>query len=115
MAAYRTVLLVLLMAFVLPVTGTAQSMPFDTHHDESPSSLTNIAVASEMEHLDHECCSPDASDSVCENGQECKTSSLFQLALGKLVLPTLTPRPSIFMSGQVPTRSPDIVWHPPRS
>lgn len=115
MAAYRTVLLVLLMAFVLPVTGTAQTMAFDMHHDETPSSLAGIPFASDMEPSDHKCCAPDAAGSVCENGQECKTSTLFQLALGKAVLPTLTPRPPISLSGQVPTRAPDIVWHPPRS
>ena len=111
----RKVFIALLMLLALPlVSGTAQTMAFDTHHDMSASSVVSTVAASELLIPSHECCDPDENTSACENGQECKTSSLFHLALGKVVSPVLPPRPSVLLTGQVPIRAPDIVWHPPR-
>ena len=111
----RNVLMVLLMILVLPVSGMAQTMTFDTGHAMSPSAMASSDAASELATSEHDCCDPDAFGSVCENGQECKTSSLLQLALGKVVSPALSPRPSALLPGRAPTRAPDVVWHPPRS
>jgi len=85
------------------------------HKAMSQSSLASSTVASEMASSEHDCCAQEGANSVCETGQECKTNSLFQLALGKVAAPALSPRPSVSLLGQVPTRAPDIVWHPPRS
>jgi hypothetical protein len=91
----RKVLIALLMFLALPINGTAQAMAFDTHHDMSPSSIISDVAAPELATPSRECCDPDELTSVCENGQECKTSSLLQLALDKVVSPTLPP-PSRF-------------------
>ena len=115
MITCRNLLLVFLMLLALPFTGTAQTMTPDTHHAMNQSSLASSTVASEMATSAHDCCAQDPAASVCENGQECKTISLFQLAFGKVTVPALSPRPSVSRPGQVPTRAPDIVWHPPRS
>lgn len=114
MMTCRKVLIALLMFLALPINGTAQAMAFDTHHDMSPSSIISDVAAPELTTPSHECCDPDELTSVCENGQECKTSSLLQLALDKVVSPTLPPRPALLLTGQAPFRAPDIVWHPPR-
>lgn len=107
----RKVFIALLMFLALPVSGTAQSMAFETHHDMN---LSSMASGSELATPAHKCGDVDETTSVCENGQECKTSNLLQLALGKVVSPALPPRPSALLAGQIPVRAPDIVWHPPR-
>jgi len=97
----RNVLIVLLMILVLPVSGMAQTMTFDTGHAMSPSAMASSDAASELATSEHDCCDPDAFGSVCENGQ--------------VVSPALSPRPSALLPGRAPTRAPDVVWHPPRS
>lgn len=62
--------------------------------------------------FDHE---QPGKDVVCKSGQECKTSSLLQLSLGKpLTLPLGQPV-LVHPSDSTPALIPDAVWHPPRA
>lgn len=114
MITYRNLLLVFLMIVALPVTGMAHIMAPVTH--QAMTQMTEAAGIGAPDRVTapHDC---DAqARSVCDNGQECKTSSLLQLALSKVAVPALSPRPAVVsLPTQVLTRAPDIVWHPPRS
>ena len=111
----RNVFIFLLMILALPISGTAQTMTLDTRHTMSLSAIASNDDTSALDASAHECCDPDALKSACENGQECKTSSLLQLAVNKTVSLALPPRHPTLLPVRVPARTPDIIWHPPRS
>lgn len=110
----------LLLSLALPINGMAQalmvagqgtlaheSMPMPAHHAHPgmADAQTDCLEAG------------DASKGslVCKSGQECKSSSLLQLSLGKpLVLPLGQP-PAAQASEPAPSLIPDAVWHPPRA
>ncbi|WP_150305370.1 hypothetical protein [Pseudomonas saliphila] len=111
----RNLFLIILMLFALPLTGTADVQRADTRHATHQSGSTFDSAILKLENRTQECLTQGDGSVVCDTGLECQTSSLFQLARGKLALPMLSPLPLVSLQSQAPTRAPDSVWHPPRS
>lgn len=115
MISYRNLFLIILMLLALPLTGTAEMRNADAFHADHQSDPAFDSATPELENRPQECLTQGDGRAVCDTGEECQTSSLFQLASGEFSLPTLSPLLSVSLRDQVPTRAPDTVWHPPRS
>lgn len=115
MFSYRSLFLIILMLLALPLTGTAEMRSADTFHASHQSASAFDSAMLELENGLQECLTQVDGSAVCDTGEECQTNSLFQLATGKFTFPAQSSFPSVSLRDQVPTRAPDIVWHPPRS
>lgn len=114
MISCRNLFFIILMLLALPLTGTADIPRADLHATHQSGSDVDSAML-ELENRPQECLTQGDGSPVCDTGEECQTSSLFQLASGKFTFPAQSSFPSVSLRDQVPTRAPDIVWHPPRS
>ena len=111
--------LALFFTFALPINGMAQvlmqtgamlgeptrSMSHDMH--AMPVADMHAAMA--------DCDDHSSNGSVCDSGQECKTSGLLQLHFAKsLALPP--DQPWLATTARfIPLPLPEPLWHPPRS
>ena len=106
--------LILLLVLTLPINGMAQLlMPATSsvHHQ-----MADMEGMSGMDNADQDCHEgqDQGPTTVCKSGQECKTSSLVQIAAAKAaVIPAAKPVTTPY-NDQIPSRLLDAVWHPPR-
>lgn len=113
-------LVLLLLSLALPLNGMAQALMVagqgTTPAHESAPMPAHHAHADMAG--DSDCMSAGDSSKgsvVCKTGQECKSSSLLQLSLGKPLLLPLGQPPAAQASEPAPALIPDAVWHPPRA
>lgn len=114
--------LLLLLSLALPINGMAQmvlptSQGWAMQHDHAEMSMAmhadKAAITDDAECLEHD--ASGKSSAVCKSGQECKTSSLLQVSLGRAPLLPLGQQVSVHPSDIAPALIPDAVWHPPRA
>ena len=111
----------LLLSFALPINGMAQALMLAGQgsmaaHDSMPMPAHHAHAG--MAAGETDCLQADDSGKgslVCKSGQECKSSSLLQLSLGKPLSLPLGHAPALPSSEPAPSRIPDAVWHPPRA
>lgn len=114
MKNYVRLCLVLILTVALPLVGAAPIMANVQAPAHPADALSDAATVDSSNSLE-KCDIQNDATTACENGEECKTSSLLQLTLGNVAVPAFSPRPSVSLSGQIPAQIPDVVWHPPRS
>lgn len=111
----------LLLSFALPINGMAQALMVAGQGTlAAHESMQMPAHHAHQGMADAESDCFEASDSskgslVCKTGQECKSSSLLQLSLGKPLNLPLGQAPALPSSEPAPSLIPDAVWHPPRA
>ncbi|ANF23758.1 hypothetical protein PS273GM_00665 [Stutzerimonas stutzeri] len=110
--------------FALPINGMAQllmSVASPEHH-VMPGMEGMDAMGTSHDLMigtggtEQECCEGQEQGkmTVCKTGQECKTASLLQIVAAKAqLIPTVKPVAAPY-NDQVPSRTLDAVWHPPR-
>lgn len=111
----------LLLSFALPINGMAQALmvagqgTLGAHESmQMPAHHAHQGMA-EVETDCFEAGDSGKGSQVCKSGQECKTSSLLQLSLGKPLSLPLGQAPALPPSEPAPALIPDAVWHPPRA
>lgn len=111
----------LLLSFALPINGMAQALmvagqgTLGAHESmQMPAHHAHQGMA-EAETDCFEAGDSGKGSQVCKSGQECKTSSLLQLSLGKPLSLPLGQAPALPPSEPAPALIPDAVWHPPRA
>lgn len=112
----------LLLSFALPINGMAQALMLagqgtDSHHAMPMPSADDHHAHPGMAQSDCFEAADGAKQGslVCKTGQECKSSSLLQLSLGKLLSLPLGQAPALPPAEPSPSLIPDAVWHPPRA
>lgn len=114
-------LVLLLLSVALPINGMAQALM--VAGQGTPAAHEAMQMSAHYAHqgmADAESDCFEAGDSgngsqACKTGQECKSSSLLQLALGKPLNLPLGQAPALPPSEPAPSLVPDAVWHPPRA
>ncbi|AZZ45682.1 hypothetical protein C1896_12750 [Pseudomonadaceae bacterium SI-3] len=106
--------LILLLVLTLPINGMAQLlMPATSsvHHQ-----MADMEGMNGMDDADQDCREgkDQGPTTVCKNGQECKTSSLVQIAAAKADVISAAKPVTTPYNDQIPSRLLDAVWHPPR-
>ncbi|NKQ10505.1 hypothetical protein [Pseudomonas sp. SST3] len=105
----------LILSVAIPVTGMAQ-MLMTTGNPTIPAESVDPVAHQAMDD-EHDCCAPEhlhKYQGVCENGQECQTSSMLESLTEKpaAYFPhSHCPSPSI---GLAPSLALEPIWHPPR-
>jgi len=124
MKSYLRSFLILLLVLALPINAMAQLlMPAGSsaHHlmadmERMDAMATSHALMVGADGAEPECCEGQEQGkmTVCKTGQECKTASLLQIIAAKAqIIPTVKPVAAPY-NDQVPSRTLDAVWHPPR-
>jgi len=109
MQSMRTVRLVLalLLTLVLPINGIASVL-----------ASSEPCPMEQMPSPDHGCCEDDAGSlkmgKICKPGQECKTTSLLQVDLGRTNFPAPVALATTFSDDPLLSNVPSGVWRPPR-
>jgi len=119
MKVYIRSFLILLLAFAMPINGMAQLlMPMGPSTSHVMPDMQNMTSSSSpMVGTQPGCCAnhEQGKSLVCKVGQECKTSSILQLAVANTPqIPAAKPLRS-FYNQKTPSLLLDTVWHPPRT
>ncbi|MCQ4318905.1 hypothetical protein [Stutzerimonas stutzeri] len=109
--------LILLLVLTLPINGMAQLlMPATSSVHHPMADMEGMSGINGMDDADQDCREgqDQGPTTVCKSGQECKTSSLVQIAAAKAdVIPAANPVTTLY-NDQIPSRLLDAVWRPPR-
>ncbi|WP_447750371.1 hypothetical protein [Pseudomonas nicosulfuronedens] len=105
-------LIILLLSLALPLTGMA-----GIEAPAEPCPMQSLGM-SPMAGMGQDCCEDSGKATQhgkkdCKTGQECKTSSLFQVSVLKAPLPPVTPERPTLYADLILSQAPSALWRPP--